>query len=142
MDSIYADGYQDFPLYQLRSFVLGMDHEHKREVAALQNQLKVYETDAFKTSLVDMMDIMKSLAQKNGSNQDVFVLEEMAELQKELTKHRRGKDNRDEIVEESVDVLLTIFILLQVYGATMEDVTKIMHHKLSRLRDPLKTNND
>lgn len=82
-----------------------------------------------------MKQILNYLAQRNGVEQDVFVLEEMSELQKELMKHRRGKKNRDEIVDESVDVLLTIFILLQVYGATEDEVKKIMDFKLNRLRD-------
>ena len=82
-----------------------------------------------------MQEIMKYLAQRNGTEQDVFVLEEMSELQKELMKRRRGKENRDEIVDESVDVLLTIFILLQVYSATEDEVKNLMDFKLNRLRD-------
>ena len=82
-----------------------------------------------------MEQILKYLAQRNGTEQDIFVLEEMSELQKELLKHRRGKENRDEIVEECVDVLVTIFILLQVYDATENEVKKLMDFKLNRLRD-------
>ena len=33
-----------------------------------------------------MEQIINYLAEKNGFDQDIFVLEEMAELQKELTK--------------------------------------------------------
>ena len=82
-----------------------------------------------------MDQILKYLAQRNGTDQDVFVLEEMAELQKELMKHRRGKDNRDKIVDEGVDVLLTIFILIQVYNAQEDEVKNLMEFKLNRLRD-------
>ena len=82
-----------------------------------------------------MKDILKYLANRNGIEQDVFVLEEMSELQKELMKHRRGKENRDEIVDECTDVLLTIFILLEVYGASEEEIQSLMNFKLNRLRD-------
>lgn len=89
-----------------------------------------------------MKEILSYLAKRNGEEQDIFVLEEMAELQKEITKHRRGKENRNEIVDESVDVLLTIFILLQVYGATDEEIKNLMDFKLNRLRDFLPNKND
>jgi len=79
--------------------------------------------------------ILESLAKRNGFEQDVFVLEEMSELQKELMKHRRGKDNRDVIVDECVDVMLTIMILLRVYDTTDDEIKKIMDYKLNRLRD-------
>ena len=82
-----------------------------------------------------MEEILKYLAQRNGTEQDVFVLEEMSELQKELMKHRRGKENRNEIVDECVDVLLTIFILLEVYDGSEEEVKTLMEFKLNRLRD-------
>lgn len=82
-----------------------------------------------------MQEILDFLAKRNGPEQDVFVLEEMAELQKELMKHRRGKKNRNEIVDECTDVLLTIFILLQVYGATESEIKDLMNFKLNRLRD-------
>lgn len=82
-----------------------------------------------------MKEILKYLAQRNGVEQDVFVLEEMSELQKELMKHRRGKENRDEIVDECVDVLLTIQILLEVYNATEDEIKYLMDFKLNRLRD-------
>lgn len=80
------------------------------------------------------------LAEKNGPNQDIFVMEEMAELQKELTKRRRGKSNRDAIVEESVDVLLTVYTLLKVYDATESEIAAIANGKLHRVRDPLVEN--
>lgn len=63
-----------------------------------------------------MEQIINYLAKKNGFDQDIFVLEEMAELQKELTKNSRNKDNFDKIIDEGADVLLAILILIRVYG--------------------------
>ena len=83
----------------------------------------------------ELAQIINHLADMNKENQDIFVLEEMAELQKELMKHRRGRYNRDNIVDESTDVLLTIFILLKAYGATEKEITCLLDYKLHRLRD-------
>ena len=80
-------------------------------------------------------DILQFLADKNKTEQDVFVLEEMSELQKELMKHRRGKDNRNNIIDECADVALTLDILLRVYGASEDEVNNLINYKLSRLRD-------
>lgn len=48
--------------------------------------------------------IQKALETYGSSAQINMVFEEMSELQKELCKHLRGKDNRAEIAEEIADV--------------------------------------
>ena len=83
----------------------------------------------------DMKYILTQLAKRNGIDQDIFVLEEMSELQKELMKNRRGYNNRNNIVDECSDVLLTIFILLCVYDATENEIINLMDYKLHHLRD-------
>lgn len=40
--------------------------------------------------------------------QTLMAFEEMSELQKELCKHARGKDNREEIAEEIADVRIML----------------------------------
>ena len=40
--------------------------------------------------------------------QTLMVFEEMSELQKELCKHARGKDNREAIAEEIADVQIML----------------------------------
>ena len=40
--------------------------------------------------------------------QTLMVFEEMAELQKELCKHTRGRDNREAIAEEIADVQIIL----------------------------------
>lgn len=40
--------------------------------------------------------------------QTMMVMEEMAELQKELCKHARGKENRAQIAEEIADVQIML----------------------------------
>ena len=84
--------------------------------------------------------ILQFLADKNKTAQDIFVLEEMSELQKELMKHRRGKENRNEIIDECVDVILTLNVLLRAYSATEAEINDLINYKLNRLRDFLPMN--
>ena len=76
--------------------------------------------------------IIEHIASNNNEAQDIHVFEEMAELQKELTKRRRGLNNREQIVEEAVDVLLAVEVLLRVYGVTDEEIKKWKKYKLER----------
>lgn len=48
--------------------------------------------------------LRKALEMYGAVPQISMVFEEMSELQKELCKHLRGKDNRSEIAEEIADV--------------------------------------
>ncbi len=67
--------------------------------------------------------------------QIVMFFEEMSELQKELCKNLRGRDNRDEIAEEIADVQIALeqIILLYNCGPQVQ-----MWRKLKRLADRLK----
>ena len=49
-----------------------------------------------------------ALAAWGADAQTLMVFEEMAELQKELCKHARGKDNREAIAEEIADVQIML----------------------------------
>lgn len=51
-------------------------------------------------------------SQQNRLDQTIYVTEECSELVKEFMKNKRGRDNRNKIVEEACDVLTTIFVLL------------------------------
>ena len=79
-----------------------------------------------------MKEQIKILADRNGMNESYYVIEESSELIKELIKYKRGFDNKDKIVEECADVLLTINILLTAMGISDEEVNKIMTSKAIR----------
>lgn len=79
-----------------------------------------------------MKEQIKILADRNGMNESYYVIEESSELIKELIKYKRGFDNKDKIVEECADVLLTINILLTAMGISDEEVNKIMASKAIR----------
>lgn len=65
--------------------------------------------------------------------QTVMVFEEMSELQKELCKHERGKNNAEEIAEEIADVqiMLEQMIILHNCGEAVEEYKR---SKIERLK--------
>ena len=56
--------------------------------------------------LNDVLDL--ALSTYGAQAQTMMVMEEMAELQKELCKHARGKENRAQIAEEIADVQIML----------------------------------
>lgn len=69
--------------------------------------------------------------------QTLMVMEEMAELQKELCKHARGADNREHIAEEIADVEIMLDQMMVLHEC--EDlVAGYKRHKLDRLESRLK----
>lgn len=73
--------------------------------------------------------------------QTLMLFEEMAELQKELCKHARGRDNREAIAEEIADVqiMLAQMTMLHDCAVLVDEYIKI---KLDRLRKRLEANNE
>ena len=64
--------------------------------------------------------------------QTLMVFEEMAELQKELCKAARGKDNREQIAEEIADVEIMLEQMKVLHGCA-EAVAAYRKSKLRRL---------
>ena len=84
----------------------------------------------------DEIEIMRSAIKKNGKTmQTVVAIEELSELQKELTKHIRGKGNRDNLIEEVADVLVMIAQIQLMYYIPDDEVDKVMRFKLNRLKE-------
>lgn len=84
----------------------------------------------------DEIEIMRSAIKKNGKTmQTVVAIEELSELQKELTKHIRGKGNRDNLIEEVADVLVMITQIQLMYYIPDDEVEKVMRFKLNRLKE-------
>ena len=87
------------------------------------------------------IEIMRSAIRKNGkAMQTVVAIEEMSELQKELTKFIRGKGNRDNLIEEVADVLVMITQIQLMYHIPDDQVERIMHLKLNRLKERMEQN--
>lgn len=64
--------------------------------------------------------------------QTVIVFEEMAELQKELCKHMRGANNREDIAEEIADVQIMLEQMIALHDCA-ETVQRQKAAKLQRL---------
>lgn len=89
----------------------------------------------------DEIEIMRSAIRKNGRPmQTVVAIEEMSELQKELSKFIRGKGNRDNLIEEVADVLVMITQIQLMYHIPDDEVERIMHLKLNRLKERMEQN--
>lgn len=69
--------------------------------------------------------------------QSLMLMEEMAELQKEICKSYRGKDNAEQIAEEIADVEIMLAQVKMIYSVA-EDVEKWRDAKVKRLWERLK----
>ena len=71
-------------------------------------------------------------------NQQIVAIEELAELQKEITKSLRGEHNKNNIIEEMADVEIMLKQLRLIYEIDASEVIRQMHIKISRLENRLK----
>ena len=69
--------------------------------------------------------------------QKQVAIEEMAELTKEICKDFRGKDNREQIIEEIVDVYIVLEQLLIMYDINATEFSETMVNKIRRLKERL-----
>lgn len=74
----------------------------------------------------------KALEVFGAEAQTLMVFEEMAELQKELCKHARGKDNKAAIAEEIADVEIMLEQMKILHGIE-RDVRDMKEYKTERL---------
>ena len=77
-----------------------------------------------------------ALSTYGAEAQTLMVMEEMAELQKELCKHARGTDNRAGIAEEIADVLIMLDQMMVLHDCASL-VTGYKQYKLYRLKERL-----
>ncbi|MCM1179381.1 MAG: hypothetical protein NC347_03935 [Clostridium sp.] len=72
--------------------------------------------------------------------QSVYLIEEMSELTKEITKEQRFKGDRNHVKEEVADVLCTILTYSTSINIDFEEIRNIMLKKLNRGIDRLANN--
>lgn len=116
----------------------------KRQMAL---DLPVLSND-FKETLNNTDNIMRKSIEKDSDKFDpkkgdinlIVTIEEMSELQKEITKYIRGIGDKDGIIEELADVLLSIRYLFILLDISEEDVEKARYIKLKRLKERLSDN--
>ena len=64
--------------------------------------------------------------------QSVVCMEEMAELQKEISKFIRGKGNKKHLMEELADVYICLDMLKKMYAVSEAEMEIFLNMKLDR----------
>lgn len=68
-------------------------------------------------------DYVRDIIGKYGAdNQPVVCIEELSELQKELCKAMRGKDDKDHITEEITHCLISISVIIEMMEIDKEKI--------------------
>ena len=84
--------------------------------------------------IVDEEILVKAISKWGKHAQLLMVLEEMSELQKEILKHiNRGKENLDEIIDETADVEIMLEQLKYIFGIH-EQVSARIPVKLTKVK--------
>lgn len=86
----------------------------------------------FDNELKEMAKELANLDKACGANQSVYILEEMAELSKEILKDQRKKGNREHIKEEIADVLCTILTYAHSKNIDVDELKTLMMEKYDR----------
>ncbi len=90
---------------------------------------------------MDKEDIYKLSIEKWGRELQILMgIEEMAELTQALIKNLRGRENRDNIIEEMADVEIMMGQLKRLFVVGV-DLTQVKARKMLRLEKMLNTNN-
>ncbi len=85
----------------------------------------------------DKCKLYRQALEKWGTAQIIIAFEEMAELQKELSKYLRGRENITEIAEEIADVTIMLEQMKLLFN--IEDIVKdYKNQKLRRLEERLR----
>nr|DAR81385.1 MAG TPA: nucleoside triphosphate pyrophosphohydrolase [Caudoviricetes sp.] len=74
--------------------------------------------------------------------QKLMAIEEMSELTKEICKDFRGKLDREHLVEEMADVMITLDQLMIMYEVSTYEIWQICERKMERLKERLNKAND
>ena len=81
---------------------------------------------------IDKGVIADSILHYGKNNQSTVCMEECAELIQAISKAKRGKINRDNMIEEIADVLICIEMLKQMYMISDEKINKWIEKKQAR----------
>lgn len=76
--------------------------------------------------------VARSLETYGNGMQLVVCMEELSELTQAISKEMRGKDDRNNLVEEMADVIICLEILKQVFEITDEDIDSWIKYKQER----------
>lgn len=89
---------------------------------------------------IDESVIDRSVDHYGEEIQSTVCMEECAELIQAISKAKRGKINRDNMIEEIADVLICIEMLKQMYMISDEKINKWIEKKQAREAERMKKN--
>ena len=89
--------------------------------------------------IIDSNVVKKSIEHYGADLQTVVCMEECAELIQAISKMKRGKDNRNNLIEEIADVMICIEILKQVYGISDNEIQNYVCQKQNRSIERMKS---
>ena len=72
------------------------------------------------------------LNSKADTENKVRIIEELAELQKEITKDIRKKFNRDNFLEEMADVVIVLHMAKEIYNISESELDKAINEKMEK----------
>lgn len=72
------------------------------------------------------------LNSKSNTENKAIIIEELSELQKEITKDIRKKFNRDNFLEEIADVVIVLHIAKEIYNISESELDKAINEKMER----------
>lgn len=104
-------------------------------------------TDEETTDVVNNLTIsntfVRSIIERFGDeSQSIVMIEEMAELQKELTKFLRGKGDFDHLCEEISHVYISLEMIMSVHGVTKNDIQAKIDEKIKEYTNNQKEQGD
>lgn len=82
--------------------------------------------------IIDSNVVQNSIKHYGSDLQTTVCMEECSELIQAISKMKRGKDNRDNLIEEMADVMICMDILKQVYGVSDSDIQNYVCKKQDR----------
>ena len=89
--------------------------------------------------IIDSNVVQNSIKHYGADLQTVVCMEECAELIQAISKMKRGKDNRNNLIEEVADVMICIEILKQVYGISDNEIQNYVCQKQNRSIERMKS---
>jgi NTP pyrophosphatase (non-canonical NTP hydrolase) len=82
----------------------------------------------------EKMTILKKAIETYGKDLQLTVaVEEFSELIKEICKNKRGRDNRDNIIEEIADCEIMLNQIQIIFGIGSDEIADKVIEKLERL---------
>lgn len=89
--------------------------------------------------IIDSNIVDKSIEHYGSDLQTVVCMEECSELIQAISKMKRGKDNRDNLIKEMADVMICMDILKQVYGVSDNEIQNYVCQKQDRCVERMKS---